>query len=97
MNDGKCAETRQNNVCINATSMRVLETILAAGKQQALNITGPCVCVCVCVCVFVCARVYVFVCNLALVIRQANRIFSASYDISPAACPAVPYIFHIIS
>jgi hypothetical protein len=38
-----------DNVCINVTSIRVLETILAVGKQQALNIT--CVCVCVCVCV----------------------------------------------
>jgi len=68
-----------------------------------------CVCGCVCgcvgvgVCVCVCARarararMYVFFCNLALVIGQVNRIFSASYDISPAACPAVPYFFHIIS
>jgi len=33
----------------------------------------------VCVCVYVCVRVRV--CILALVVRQANRVFSASYDI----------------
>ena len=38
-------------------------------------------CVCMCVCVCLCVCVCVFVCNLALVIWQANRIFSVSYDI----------------